>query len=142
VHIEAAFGTLRKQSSVDDALRFEDLQFVRALGAGSYGEVGLYRWKPGSTLVVGDISVPRTGEVAVKCLLPAASKNRAAIADFKAEVAVLSKLSHSCIAGCIGTGVRPDPNVSCVHSTACRTTQCWIAGSALATSAPFCSTGA
>ena len=111
VHIEAAFGTLRKQAAVDEALKFEDLQFVRELGAGSYGTVGLYKWRPGATLVVGDISVPRTGECAVKCLLPAASKSAAAIADFKAEVAVLSKLSHSCIACCIGTGVRADPSV-------------------------------
>ena len=63
--------------------------------------------------------VPRTGQVAVKSLLPSAKASPWAIADFKAEVAVLSKLSHSCLVKCIGTGTRPDPKVRGTPSRAC-----------------------
>jgi hypothetical protein len=55
--------------SVD--LKMEDLELVRPLGRGSFGEVSLHRWKPGAVRVDPDgIEVPRTGEVAVKSLLP------------------------------------------------------------------------
>ena len=68
VRIEAAFGTLRKSASVDDAIDWNTLQKVRDLGKGSYGTVGLYRWKPGTTRVdhTGE-AVPRMGEVRARC---------------------------------------------------------------------------
>ena len=52
--------------------------------------------------------VERSGLVAVKSLLPSAAQNEQAIADFKSEMSMLSRLSHSCLVGCIGTGVYKD----------------------------------
>jgi len=109
VHIEAAFGTLRKQS-VTSSLAWSDFQFVRELGKGSFGLVGLYKWRPGAMKRLEDGTlVPREGTVAVKSLLPAASASADAVSDFVTEVAILEKLSHSCIVGCLGTGTHPDP---------------------------------
>ena len=53
--------------------------------------------------------MPRTGTVAVKSLLPVASSSASAISDFKAEIAILERLSHSCLVGCLGAGERPNP---------------------------------
>ena len=70
VRIEAAFGTLRKSATVDDAIDWNTLQKVRDLGKGSYGTVGLYRWKPGTTRVDHTgVAVPRVGEVRARCRL-------------------------------------------------------------------------
>ena len=136
--VEAAFGTLRRSSSVRSDLKFEDLEVVRQLGRGSFGEVDLCRWRPGATRRDPDgIEVPRTGEVAVKTLLPTVLSdaqvrfgtrherrpgNEAhssllslprmhcqAKIDFRMEVDLLAKLHHSAIVGCVGTGVRLDP---------------------------------
>lgn len=85
------------------------MQLTRFL-AGSYGEVALYRWKPNATVKLANgEEMPRTGLVAVKSLLPAANSSPTALADFKRETAILSRLSHSCLVGCIGSGEFPDP---------------------------------
>jgi serine/threonine protein kinase len=87
-------------------LNKNDLLFVRTLGKGSFGEVALYKWKPGAVRVDEDgTSIPRTGEVAVKTLLPHVLHHDAkAKEDFLLETELLSQLSHSCIVRCIGTG--------------------------------------
>ena len=131
VKIEAAFGTLRK-SAVSDDLDIKQMEFQRELGkgvpaqrcrvvsavkaqpslatgaAGAYGNVSLYKWKPGAKVNVNGEMVERSGLVAVKSLLPTAAHNEQAIADFKAEMSMLSRLSHSCLVGCIGSGVYKD----------------------------------
>jgi serine/threonine protein kinase len=70
--------------------------------------VSLYKWKPGAKVNINGESVERSGLVAVKSLLPSAAHNEQAIADFKAEMSMLSRLSHSCLVGSIGTGVFKD----------------------------------
>ena len=70
--------------------------------------MSLYQWKPGATALVNGELLPRSGLVAVKSLLPTVAGNQSAIKDFKAEMSILSRLSHSCLVGCIGTGVTTD----------------------------------
>ena len=70
--------------------------------------MSLYKWKPGAKVNIKGELVERSGLVAVKSLLPSAAHNEQAIADFKAEMSMLSRLSHSCLVGCIGTGVFQD----------------------------------
>ena len=46
--------------------------------------------------------------MAVKSLLPSVTEDDpVAVADFVAEIALLAKLSHSCLVRCYGTGLRP-----------------------------------
>ena len=76
--------------------------------AGAFGEVALFRWQPGSTFTTPDgLTLPRHGQVAVKSLLPSVTRDPQAVADFRREVELLSKLSHSCLVICYGTGTRP-----------------------------------
>lgn len=75
-----------------------------AASSGSFGKVSLYRWKPGATETVNGELNPRSGLVAVKSLLPDVTGNASAMHDFHAEIDVLSRLSHSCLVACIGTG--------------------------------------
>ena len=78
--------------------------------AGAFGEVALFRWQPGTTYTTPDgLTLERHGTLAVKSLLPSVTRDPVAVADFRAEVSLLSKLSHSCPAVCYGTGMRP-PN--------------------------------
>ena len=65
--------------------------------AGSYGKVSLYKWKPGATALINGELLPQSGLVAVKSLLPTVAGNQTAIEDFKAEMSILSRLSHSCL---------------------------------------------
>ena len=127
IHVLAAFTSLR-HTFVSEAIKFEDLRFVRRLGsgawlrrppfgpsparltsrAGAFGEVALFRWQPGATLVTPDgMTLQRHGQLAVKSLLPSVTRDPQAVADFRAEVELLSKLSHSCLVQCYGTGLRP-----------------------------------
>ena len=47
--------------------------------------------------------------MAVKSLLPSVTEDDpVAVADFVAEIALLAKLSHSCLVACYGTGLRPN----------------------------------
>ena len=59
-------------------------------------------------MLINGEQVERSGVIAVKSLLPKAAHNQQVIEDFKAEMAILSRLSHSCLVGCIGTGVYKD----------------------------------
>ena len=78
--------------------------------AGAFGEVALFRWQPGTTFTTPDgLTLPRHGQLAVKSLLPSVTRDRDAVSDFRSEVALLSKLSHSCLVKCYGTGMRPAP---------------------------------
>ena len=82
------------------------------LGRGSFGEVSLYRWRPGAVWGPGTGSgragQPRTGEVALKILLPESAADKQAVADLRSELAILSKLEHSCLVSLIGSGMRTD----------------------------------
>ena len=83
---------------------------LSAAPAGAFGEVALFRWQPGTTFTTPDgLTLERHGTVAVKSLLPSVTRDPVAVADFRAEVQLLSKLSHSCLVVCYGTGMRP-PN--------------------------------
>ena len=83
---------------------------LSAAVAGAFGEVALFRWQPGTTFTTPDgLTLERTGTVAVKSLLPSVTRDPVAVADFRAEVQLLSKLAHSCLVVCYGTGMRP-PN--------------------------------
>lgn len=108
IHTLAAFTSLRHEPGVSDALQFANLRFVRSLGSGAYGAVALFRWQPGLTVTTPDgLTLPRQGTVAVKSLLPSVTRDPQAVSDFRAEVELLSKLSHSCLVRCFGTGLRP-----------------------------------
>lgn len=126
--MQSSFSTLRQQDVPE--LAWDDFVHVRELGRGSFGVVGaclfadtpslapcvqrahpagLYNWRPGATHVVDGLECARSGQVAVKSLLPAASLSPVAVDDFKREVAILGKLTHSCLTACLGTGTRPVP---------------------------------
>ena len=53
------------------------------------------------------MTLQRQGQLAVKSLLPSVTRDPQAVSDFRAEVELLSKLSHSCLVQCYGTGMRP-----------------------------------
>ena len=91
-------------------LKWTDLEFVKELGKGSFGEVALYRWKAGAVRRDGEGNQrPLHGEVAIKTLLPSMLTNQEVQDDFVREVELLTKLNHSCIVRCVGTGLRPEP---------------------------------
>ena len=101
---------LTTRGDLDVEIDYSQLERLRVLGRGSYGEVALHRWRPGSRWPPGTprAGEPRTGEVAVKVLLPEVESQKSAVADLKAELAILSRLSHSCLVALVGAGTRTD----------------------------------
>jgi serine/threonine protein kinase len=101
---------LTTRGDLDPDLDFNQLERLRVLGRGSYGEVALYRFRPGSRWPPGTprAGEPRTGEVAVKVLLPEVATQPTAVADLKQELAILSRLTHSCLVALVGSGTRTD----------------------------------
>jgi hypothetical protein len=107
VKSEQAFHSLRHSEAVHD-LQWSSLTFVRPLGKGSFGEVGLYKLHESADV---QRRYGRHDLVAVKCLLAGALQDEQALADFALELSVLKRLSHSCLVGMVGSGLTPDGSV-------------------------------
>ena len=106
--ISAGAGQRCACAAMPSGVSHESTSLTRPGAAGAYGNVSLYKWKPGAKVHINGEMVERSGLVAVKSLLPTAAHNEQAIGDFKAEMSMLSRLSHSCLVGCIGSGTYKD----------------------------------